>query len=221
MNKDFLYNIKFTALDILFPRRCIFCGKLLQHTQSGCCDNCKKEYLLTQKDNLTIYNDIKIYSSYKYTKNVKQSIYKYKFKGEKSLSLPFADEMINTLKSLGYNNKSFDNIVYVPLPYEREKRRGYNQAKLLAEHISKYFDIPLSSGGLVRESIHLQHELRMSMRLKQEKAGFNIDKNVKIKDNILLIDDIVTTGATIANCVNLLKSNGAKNVVVMTFAKTC
>ena len=210
-----------SILDIFFPRKCLFCGKLLLNTERTCCPECRKRYSLKGDERLTVYKDINIYSSFSYTKDVKGAVKKFKFEGKKHIAEDFANEMIATLLDYGYTKDSFDSVVYIPLPPERERQRGYNQAKELAKYIAEYFDTTLSSGGLLRRSIHLQHELKKSMRLKQEKSGFDIDLDFKVRGRILLVDDIVTTGSTVASCVKLLKTNGAESVIVTTFAKTC
>ena len=114
---------------------------------------------------------------------------------------------------------NIDFVTFVPSHKKTIKKRGYNQSKLLAEEIASLLNIPLietlEKNVLTKTQKNLdyttrQENLRDSMR-------FLIDKNLIKDKNILLVDDIVTTGATVNTCANLLSK--AKNVYVCAIAR--
>lgn len=112
-------------------------------------------------------------------------------------------------------------IIHVPLHIKRLKERGYDQAYILSEGISIRLGIPVSYGNLVRTRYtEPQVNLSGSERMKNVKGAFLITDPSELKDrSILLIDDVFTTGATIKECVKVIKRAGAGKVYVLTFAK--
>jgi ComF family protein len=116
-----------------------------------------------------------------------------------------------------------DLICAVPLYKKRLKKRKYNQALLLAKSIAKKYQIKLIPDLLIRiKGGKYQIGLNKTARINNVKNAFKInDKYLsKIKNkNILIIDDVVTTGATIDNCSKILKKSGCKNVFAAVIAK--
>ncbi|MDE6868958.1 MAG: ComF family protein [Clostridia bacterium] len=112
------------------------------------------------------------------------------------------------------NIANADCIVYIPMTKKAERRRGYNQAELLAKSISKRLNIPVLKNGLIKTTeTAAQKSLAKKERASNLADCFKVDKPEKIKDNtVLLVDDVLTTGATAdAACKKLLHA-GAKCV---------
>lgn len=116
----------------------------------------------------------------------------------------------------------FDIIVPVPMYKRKERRRGYNQAALLAKVISESAGIPHSPNLLIRtEDTTPMSGLGREMRKENVKDVFMVAKWVQNKiyeKTILLVDDVYTTGSTAESCIEALKKSGAKEVLVLTFA---
>ena len=113
-----------------------------------------------------------------------------------------------------------DAVVPVPLYIKREKKRGFNQATLLSSQFESVLNIPVISNNLVR----LKNTPTQTKLTKIERKN-NLDKAFKVLDkkefkgkNVLLIDDVFTTGATTDECSKVLKSVGVKNIYVLTLA---
>jgi ComF family protein len=111
-----------------------------------------------------------------------------------------------------------DNFLFcaVPLHKSKLKQRGFNQAEEIAKHLSNFLDIPFLSDVLIKTKKTLpQMSLNKDQRLKNVSDCFKINpqkKNQIAKKNILLVDDVFTTGATMEECAKILKENRAQSV---------
>ncbi|MCK5180025.1 MAG: ComF family protein [Candidatus Omnitrophica bacterium] len=128
--------------------------------------------------------------------------------------------MIAFLETYRLDIKQFEKIVPIPLFPSRLRERGYNQSRLLAEEIGQRYKIDLSLNNLVRA-----RETKHQARLSEKERWTNICGAFRIKDsakfsgkNILIIDDLLTTGATASEAAHTLKDAGAKTVGILTLA---
>jgi ComF family protein len=113
-------------------------------------------------------------------------------------------------------------IVPVPLSEKRFLERGFNQAAVLAEILSKKTRLPLDQQSLVRTAHTPMHRIAMDAKARQASVenAFQIRRANFIKDeNVLLVDDVYTSGATVSTCAKILKENGARKVYVLTVAR--
>lgn len=117
--------------------------------------------------------------------------------------------------------QQYDTVVYVPLHREKEKERGFNQSRLLAEVLASVKKLTLLEGGLERSrNTRAQAKLSKEERTLNVKDAFNVVKQEKIKGRkILIIDDVSTTGATLEACAVELKKAGAKSVAALVLAR--
>lgn len=118
---------------------------------------------------------------------------------------------------IGSNNMSFDLIVPVPIHRRKLQKRGYNQSELIARELSNIMNIPhLNAIDRIRNTPS-QVLFNGDGRWYNVKDAFRCNANLKGK-SILLVDDVITTGATICNCAGVLKRAGASNVGAAAFA---
>jgi ComF family protein len=113
-------------------------------------------------------------------------------------------------------------IIPVPLSARREKERGFNQAAVIADHLSRRVKIPADGLSLARKVHTERHRAGMDRKARQDSVfnAFTVKRPRLIKgENILLVDDIFTTGATVSNCAKALKKAGAVSVNVLTIAR--
>jgi len=115
-----------------------------------------------------------------------------------------------------------DCVLPVPLHLYRLIQRGYNQSEMLAKYVGKYANLPLYKNVLVRNRFtKSQSNFNARGRVGNIKGAFSVKDVECIKGkNILLIDDVYTTGATVEECAKILKRAGAKKVYVATGART-
>jgi len=116
--------------------------------------------------------------------------------------------------------QNFNMMAAIPLHPAKLREREFNQAELIAENISGAFNIPLSSNNLIKIcNRNTQTKLGFQERFLNMNGVFEIKNKKEITGkNILLIDDVLTTGATCSEASRILKEAGAKNVSVLTFA---
>ena len=115
---------------------------------------------------------------------------------------------------------SFDLVTAVPIHVNRLRERGYNQAAVFGRALAAGFGLPFDAGLLVqtRETVS-QTTLHYHERLRNPKGAFAVTKGAVLSGKrILLVDDVITTGATMKECAKVLKEAGAKRVVLLSFA---
>lgn len=151
---------------------------------------------------------------------IKGLIHRFKYEHRVQLRRPLA---LLTAELLAPFAAEFapDLIVPVPLHVRRLRSRGFNQALLIAELLSKKWDIPLSRRGLRRiRWTEPQITLSAAEREKNVKGAFQVRKPPEIAGRrVLLVDDVYTTGSTVAECCRTLKKAGADKVFVVTVAR--
>lgn len=131
-----------------------------------------------------------------------------------------AEGMIRTA-STELSGQRFDMIIPVPLHWRRLLTRGYNQALILARPVSRALKIPVRAGALVR-AVHNPPQVGLSRPARKEnmKKVFKVTNPKKVAGkNILLLDDVITTGATMDEAAKVLKKAGAKSVCALAFAR--
>ena len=164
-----------------------------------------------------------IKAPYKYEKSVKKLIHNFKYSNRFFLAKDFARPMTDIILQNQWD-KQVDIIIPVPLFITRKFFRGYNQAALIAKEISKNINIKFNNKILTR-NFYTKAQFLLNRKARQENLQQSFYVNKKYADiiknkNILLVDDIVTTCATVNSCAKVLKQAGAKKVFVISVART-
>jgi ComF family protein len=131
-----------------------------------------------------------------------------------------SEELVNTLKRYPLNQAT--RIIPVPLHPEREKTRGFNQARLISGELSRAGSLPLDEVSLVREKHIKRHRAGMDARGRRETVAnaFRVTYPALVAgERVLLVDDVFTTGATVSSCAATLLEAGAAEVFVLTIAR--
>ena len=206
-------------LDVIFPKVCLECGK---QGEQYICSSCLSKSKLNFKI-VNIYNKDYKYLVYleKYQDNIRHKILNFKFYDEAYIGEYFIKFLLKN-KSLCEFLKKFDLIIPVPMYKLKKARRGYNQTELLADSLSKILNIECRKDILVKiKENKTQSKLHEKERIKNVKNVFSVESQNNIfGKNIILVDDISTTGATIGECAKLLKKVGAKTVCAFVISKT-
>lgn len=116
-----------------------------------------------------------------------------------------------------------DVVIPVPLSPQRAADRGFNQAEVIASTVGKVIHKPIDTVSLIRTKHSPMHRAAMDKKARESSVenAFSVVRRRLITDkNILLVDDIFTSGATASNCAKALKTNGARSVKVFTLART-
>lgn len=221
-------------LELFFPtpRICPFCGT--KQAQLGVCAECQAQ-LVQQKENhkqcqrcgtfgvsavscdncrgwpaYLVHN----YSGMPYKGVYREAMLQFKYR-----RAPWLAKVLVTVVASEIDQE-FDVIVPVPLHKRRLWERGYNQSALLARELAKILTVPVAEKVLIRV-VNTAHQTKLSRgeRAKNLDGAFRVIHPEAIKGcRVLLVDDILTTGTTIAHCAKILHQNGAKIVAGVTIA---
>ena len=194
------------------PPFCIKCGKVLPGSVAAehLCEDCsKKSYVFTRAWSTGLYRGI-----------LKKCIHLLKYNKKVFMAAPLGKLMIEFMEH-HLNIGNIDLIVPVPLHPVRLREREFNQSALLAEQISRKFDIPLSSNNLVRiRPTRSQTGLSGEERRQNTRAAFGIkNSSLFLEKQVLLVDDVFTTGSTVNECSNTLLQAGIDSIYVLTLAR--
>ena len=133
---------------------------------------------------------------------------------------PLAEPLARLLDRVLPPEMQFDAVVPVPLHWRRRWHRGFNQAELLARHIAKRRQIPVLNALRRKRPTATQAGLAVAGRRRNVAGAFEPRRKKGIHGaRILLIDDVMTTGATANACATVLKRSGAKSVSLLTLAR--
>lgn len=193
---------------IFFPSYCYICKK----EGSPLCENC---LLLRARAYDTPYPWITSIYSFK-DPYIKKIIHAIKYFHRKDLLTPLVDELI---KEINQNNKKTCVLVPIPMLRLRKYIRGYNHAEEIARIVSRETKIKVATNLITRRSSKIQQVKTKSRseRLKNQHNAFSVHKNVKGM-NIILIDDVTTTGATLYEARKVFVEKGASSVEAYTLA---
>lgn len=217
-------------LDIFFPNRCPFCGNFIMWYER-ICDDCEENL---QKANDMIcrkcghdkcvcgenINYDTAFATFFYNDElVSGAIYDFKKTGGTNLAEYTAKDIALRIKMEKLPVP--DIIVPVPMGRKKRRRRGHNQAELLAECIGKRLDIPVYCNILFKyDTKDEQHLHGARERQERVKSLFYARKADLSGITVMLCDDVMTTGATIGECAGLLKQLGAESVISAVCAVT-
>lgn len=201
-------------LDCIYPKRCIFCEEVLPiKCKEFLCEHCLMDITFIYDDkepNIAVFE---------YDEVTRYSILRLKYYDKKQYAKYFAKMMYDKLKTIDFSK--YDIIINVPMYIKKKKKRGYDQAELLAIEISKLCGINIEKGNLIRHKNTLaQSKVSYEERASNVAGIFSLlyPENIKNK-NILLVDDIYTSGNTIMQCEKVLKKALANKVCFFTLAK--
>ena len=196
----------------IFPERCSGCQKISTSFQYGFCLDCWNRIILLNKPEGTIA------SLARFEGPVRDAIHSLKYRRAKWISVALAQWMAETL--IQWNYRDFDMIVPVPLHWNKEFSRGFNQSWFIAAKVGALIGIPARHGAIGRKRNTLaQTRLTKSQREENVKGAFRArDRSVSGK-KILLVDDVLTTGSTIKEVLRTLREAGAKRSMALTIAK--
>ena len=183
--------------------RCYKCGKPVEEGEY--CEDCRKHaHIFDQGRGIFVYDDI-----------MRRSVTRYKYYGCREYGDFYAKAMYRYAQK-ELREWSPDLIVPVPIHKSKERLRGFNQAAYLAERLSSYTGIPVDM-NLVQKVVKTksQKKLNAMQRRKNLEKAFLVTKDIRGKD-ILVVDDVYTTGSTIDAMAGCLRKKGAKNVYFLT-----
>ena len=205
-------------LALLFPPRCILCKCFLPKEQTDLCHHCREhapEFGMPK----TKLSFLEVWTAVWYYKDtVRESILRYKFSGRRSYAPAYGRILAMKLQKEGLDN--FDLLTWVPIAPLRRLRRGYDQVELLANGVGDALGVaPTKTLRKIRNTPPQSGIANVSHRRANVLGAYRPVQPELIRGKrILLLDDVITTGATVSECARTLLTAGAKEVVCAALA---
>lgn len=225
LNK-YLHNLYRGVIDFAAPRYCLVCGELIESDSADnpyLCSKCEDSIAFAPDSKVII---ARIWDSFgsentfidranslillKENSSVMELIYIMKYGGIRNVGTVLGRKLGKVL--IKENNTDYDLIHPVPIHYVRKRERGFNQSYYIAKGISEVINVPILTENLFRtEYTQTQTQLSHTERATNMLDKFDSMKSLN-RQKLLLVDDVITTGATINNCAKSAKSAGAAYV---------
>ncbi|MEK7647220.1 MAG: ComF family protein [Patescibacteria group bacterium] len=231
-----LKNLLDKTLDLLFPEKCRGCGL----SDAALCDDCRRQlrppeifcFACGRESDTGIcaacaraygISPIKVFWAARYANQAVKTLirdlkYKSATKVAETLSQIFCDNVGYGLKNLKSENAI---IVPVPITLQRLRERGFNQSKILAAALSRHTGITLAPDIIlkIKNTASQVAVAERALRLENLQGSFAVPHPQKIAGKTaILVDDILTTGATVIECSRELKKAGTKNIIALVVA---
>lgn len=231
----FVWSLLASFADLLFPTLCLGCGRSLGANEKILCAHCRINLPETGQHREPYNQDLLnkfagkvpiafLVSFVYFTKGgiVQKLIHQIKYKGQKEAAKELANWYGYQLKMESHLVDNVDLLVGVPLHKSRLNQRGYNQADWIAEGLSEALSIPARTDVLVRKRFRSSQTRKNRMeRWENVKTVFDVpDYREVVGKNIVIVDDVLTTGATLEACAAELLKAGCRSVGVLTIAAT-
>lgn len=211
-------------IQLIYPDYCSGCNQQLQFSEKGICSSCLVEVrnysslrTLALFGRNIVKKEIFVFKNFK-NPLIQNIIYDIKYNGNKSTAYVLGVELGFLIKK-SMKVLDFDIIIPVPVSKLKMQQRGFNQCQLIADGVSDIIKIPIFRNYLVRNN-----NMNSQVKSSRYKRWLNVDdeyqliKKLNNGTKILLIDDVVTTGATINSCLNAIQKNNKLKVTVAALA---
>lgn len=199
-------------LHLLFPPRCVLCKQFLAKDEMDLCRQCRKTAPLFKKPQNKLSFVAGWTALWYYKDTVRGSILRYKFYGKRHYAPAYGRLLSVKLLEAGLGD--FDTLTFVPIAPLRRFTRGYDQVELLTNAVAEELGVvPIRTLRKIRNTVP-QSRLKDPARRRANVLGAYVPVSCEhIRDKrILLLDDVVTTGATASECARVLLTAGAKEV---------
>ncbi len=219
--------------DLLFPRCCVVCGRKLASSEQFVCACCLRDlprtYFYKDTDNPLARNFWGLaeleraagFIFYRRDNAVRHILYHLKYYHQPRIGVFMGRLMAREVGRHNYFD-GIDVLVPVPLSKPRQRHRGYNQCQMLAQGISEVTGLPIDNRSLIRKVANVsQTKMRRMDRWDNVQGIFALtDTTALVGKHVLLIDDVVTTGATLLSCIETLSAVPGLKVSILTLAVT-
>lgn len=195
-------------LEYIGEPRCMRCGKPVRQENREYCYDCEKHVHVYERG----------YALWIHSGSVKNSIYQFKYHNRRVYGRFFAEEFFLRYEKV-VRRWNITTIIPIPLSKRRRRLRGYNQAEILADELGRMLSVPVNRKSLVRvKDTDPQKKMDVRGRKDNLKHAFAWKGQKCIQGNVLLVDDIYTTGSTIDHAARVLKEAGCGKVYFLTIS---
>lgn len=211
---DFIRRVKSNLADIFYTVKCPYCKNVIEKNNYAC-EKCAKSFPEISIIEYAV-GGYKCVSPLPYKGDFANAIKRFKFRNQGVYAKQFAMLMVEKILR-EYKDEKFDIITCVPMHKNSLKVRKYNQAELLARQCAQILNKPYFDTLEKIKENKAQHSINSRERAKNVKGVYQVITKDLIKDkNILIIDDIITTGNTLGECAKMLEKAGCKSICCAT-----
>lgn len=198
--------------NLLYPEKCILCGKLLEKRELDLCHRCRIEAPVCPISRITIPFLDSWTALWYYEGDVRRSLLRYKFQGRRNYASGYG--RLLAMRLLEEERAEFDVLTYIPISQQRRRKRGFDQVELLAKKVGEELGIAtLSTMKKLRNNKPQSHIVGDAQRRANVLGVYAMLSDADVRGKrVLLLDDIVTTGATAGEAARILLTAGAKEV---------
>ena len=199
-------------MELLFPPKCVLCGTLLKAGETDLCRTCRTEAPEYPNRKIKLQFLDSLAAVWYYEGNVRRSLLRFKFQNARSYASCYGRML--AMKLLREYPEGFDVLTWVPVSRLRKLRRGYDQVELLAKAVGAELGMtPVPMLKKIRNNRPQSRLDSVSARRANVLGAYKLLDGDPVKGKrVLLLDDILTTGATAGECARMLLSAGAKEV---------
>ncbi len=199
-------------LQLLFPARCVLCRKILEKEEKDLCPSCRREALPYTDTKRNIHFLDSFVAVWYYEGKVRGSLLRFKFRGARGYAQAYGRLLAQKVRQT--YPEGFDVLTWVPVSPRRKRSRGYDQVELLAGAVGRELDmVPIRTLRKTRHNRRQSGISDPSQRRANVLGVYQTEDPQRIcGKRILLLDDILTTGATASECGRMLLTAGAKEV---------
>lgn len=202
----------YRLIALLFPPKCVFCRRLLGKDETDLCAHCRKNAPVFTKGKFKLSFIARWTAVWYYEDTARQSILRYKFGSRRSYAPFYGRQLAMKLQTAGMD--TFDVLTYIPISRLRKWKRRFDQMELVAACVGRELGVPVTCA--LRKVRHNKPQSTLKSAAQRRANALNayrvIDPEAIRGKRVLLLDDILTTGATASECARTLLTAGANEV---------
>ncbi|MDR0904597.1 MAG: ComF family protein [Oscillospiraceae bacterium] len=203
-------------INAFFPPKCVLCGKIIKAEREEICADCRRELRYAADAKKVDFSEGAV-CAVAYDGAVRDAFLRYKFSGQRWLADVFGELLAEAVNARLQGK--FDVVTYAPLSAKRLRERGYDQARLLAEAVGQRLNVPVMPSLRKVKNTAANSSLDGGADARKTNVADAYEALAGIENRrFLLIDDVLTTGSTFAECAKTLLLGGAESVVCAAFA---
>lgn len=199
-------------LALIFPPKCVLCGRLLERQELDLCGKCRREAPEQRHKNKKLRFLDSVTALWHYEGDARNSLLRYKFYGKRHYAKSYG--RLLAMRILQEHDEPFDVLTWVPISSRRRFRRGYDQVELLAKAVGK--ELGLRPVRCLKKIRHNPAQSGLSGEAERRANVLGVYQ-AKAPERfrgrrVLIVDDVITTGATMSECARVLLTAGAGQI---------
>ena len=198
--------------ELFYPDKCVLCGQLLGKEETDMCHSCRTDAPAWKKGNFKISFVARWAAVWYYKDNVRESLLRYKFQKRRNYAAAYGRLLAMKLVQSGFDD--FDVLTWVPISFRRRWKRGFDQVALIAKSVAQELNCKaVPTLRKVRHNAPQSGMANAAARRANVLGAYRVRRRAAVTGKrILLLDDIITSGATVSECAKTLLTAGAAQV---------